>query len=282
MMSGDNRSYTIASESKEGGEHGAKRARCTDDGCSAESAIYVDDESFNGNSEGESDCLVEEPVATRLVRTHYRIQWPVNDTSSESRDEWLANVRPSLLSQQDCAWIQVHNAIPSSPGFATNAFSRFDDRPYNELLDKLRIDLRSTVIRGVKAGMRTVCLRSLVDIATRQRCTVGKWLLYFTESNVDASWEQIARATADGRLGSSSKVCPMKNRPNPKLPPVCCVYVEDFTCQSDVKRVLLELEDMGFKPNGFKPDFFTYINIYQKNEWGIPPTLFSAQDVKDW
>jgi Domain of unknown function (DUF1917) len=160
--------------------------------------------------------------------------------------------------------------------------SHFDDRPYNKLLDQLKFDLQSTVIRGVKAGMRTVCMRSLVEIATQQECTVGKWLLYFTESNVDANWEQIARATADGRLGSSSKVCPMKNRPNPNIPCVCCVYVEDFTCKSEVKRVLLELETMGFEPKGFKPDFFTYINIYQKNEWGLPATLYCAQDVKEW
>jgi Domain of unknown function (DUF1917) len=271
-----------ATESKEGSEHGTKRARYTDDGCSPESAIDLDGETFNGKGGMPvPDCFVE-PVASLLVQTQYRNEWPGDDTSRTSRDEWLSNVRPSLLSHQDCAWIQVHNVVRTSPGFESNATPDFDERPYNEVLGQLALDLQSTVVQSVKAGLRKECLGSLVEIATRQKFTVGKWLLYFTRWNVDTSWEQIARATADGRLGSSSKVCPMKNRPNPKIPGVCCVYVEDFTCQSEVKRVLLELESMGFKPKGFKPDFFTYINIYQKNEWGLPPTLFSAQDVKRW
>jgi hypothetical protein len=72
MMSGscDNGSYTRATERQEGGGHLETRARYTaDDGCSAESAISVDDESFNDSADSP-DCLVDEPVATtRLVRS---------------------------------------------------------------------------------------------------------------------------------------------------------------------------------------------------------------------
>jgi hypothetical protein len=56
-----------------------------------------------------------------------------------------------------------------------------------------------------------------------------------------------------------------------------------FRVAPEVQRVLLELEAMDLKIKcGFKPDIFTELGIESKNDWRLPPTMFSRYEVKKW
>ena len=56
-----------------------------------------------------------------------------------------------------------------------------------------------------------------------------------------------------------------------------CVYVDDFTDLPAMQRVaqrLILLGLGGMLQPGFKPDLFTYLNIYGGNRWGLGASCF--------
>lgn len=82
-------------------------------------------------------------------------------------------------------------------------------------------------------------------------------MIFCEPSKVNAVWETVARATANGELGIAAKVAP---RPEPALQArtrLICVYTRDFRDRRDTWRVLerlrvLRLVEAG-KPLYYKP-----------------------------
>jgi len=63
---------------------------------------------------------------------------------------------------------------------------------------------------------------------------------------------------------------------------VICVYTRDFTDVEDVKRVLQELARLKLVPAWgikYKSDAYTHLEIYARNEWGLPPTIYDSKDM---
>ena len=86
----------------------------------------------------------------------------------------------------------------------------------------------------------------------------------------------------EGRLGPSAKVSTGEDQRNPDSPPVICVYTRDFTDVEDVKRVLQELVRLKLVPAGgikYKSDAYTHLEIYARNEWGLPPIIYDSKDM---
>lgn len=205
--------------------------------------------------------------------------WPGGYGLEIGLDEWIECSRPSQLSASYCAWIQVQNVNKDSPGFGF-ADGLFDPAPYLTALN----DIQDTIDRGgrVSSEKKQACMKSLIQTACHQNFTCGKWLFFFPPSIADECWERIARATAEGRLGCSAKIAPTQGM-GPTDRAVCCAYVKDFSCRSEVKRVFLELETMGFIVTcGFKPDFLTLLGINTGNQWKLKPTIYSVKEVEQW
>ena len=114
-------------------------------------------------------------------------------------------------------------------------------------------------------------------LAVKYNCLCGKWMIFASERSVDEVWSKVARAVVRGELGSTAKVGP----PAPKLTgsarpaaQVICVYTYDFTDDVDVTRVRRRLRQLGFdRKLCYKPDAYTYLDIYRGNPWHIPPTI---------
>jgi Domain of unknown function (DUF1917) len=205
-----------------------------------------------------------------------RIHW--NESGSETLDEFLEAVRPSEVSSFECEWIQVENVTKDSPGCDTDEKCGvlFNREPYTETLNKMEsiIDQRGRVT----AAEKRACVDSLIEIAKERGEKVGKWMLFIRPDQLDEKWEKIARATALGHLGCSSKISP--GQTGYKL---CCIYVKDWADRIEVKRVLDALKYLGFIVKaGFKPDFFTALGIETKNKWRLPPVIYTVQEVMQW
>ncbi len=200
-------------------------------------------------------------------------------------DDWMEFIKPSLLSTNDCAWIQVESSdekyktdAKSSACSDSNPEWSFSSKEYQPALDKISQLVNSG--NRVPSSAKNECVQSLVETAKKQRCTVGKWILFVPPTQADETWDKVARATISGQLGSSAKIAPAKNKYDDV---VCCIYVEDFSCRHDVQRVLKGLFDLGFKvKSGFKPDFYTYLGIYAKNKWRLSPVLYSVKETLSW
>ncbi|WP_143213068.1 putative phosphothreonine lyase domain-containg protein, partial [Acinetobacter baumannii] len=89
-------------------------------------------------------------------------------------------------------------------------------------------------------------------------------------------WGLVARATANGKLGSTAKVSPY-NDYNPKEDwHVICIYNEDFT-DKEVYNLENLIRNIGIKCSlAHKPDMYAYLGIYRNNKWGLRPTIYQT------
>jgi Domain of unknown function (DUF1917) len=208
----------------------------------------------------------------------------------------------------DCEWIQLDNVNAESSGYSCrhdqNHASFFDPSPYRPALKKIEDLIKS---KGrVSADAKKECIAPLVATAKQQGYTFGKWMVFLSSAcpeKLDAQWRDIARATAKGELGCSAKISQAAQAAlsssssttlleQPAAPAaaaaaaaiLCCIYVKDFTCQKEVKRVLSVLQNdlhLAVKA-GFKPDFFTDLEIYSNNPWRLDATLYKVNQVQSW
>jgi len=204
-----------------------------------------------------------------------------NAESSTDLESWLKSNRPSHFSHIDYAWIQIENTNPISPGYSSthhDSLLSFDRKAYRPALEKIE-----NLVKGgkrVSSIIKQSCVHTIQKIAQQQKCTVGKWMLFLKPQDADEQWEKIARATAQGELGCSAKINPTKDRVQDV---VCCIYTSNFADKADVQRVLFALENMGFGIKcGYKPDFYTYLDIYANNQWRLSPTLYSVKEARNW
>ncbi|RDB17529.1 hypothetical protein Hypma_001262 [Hypsizygus marmoreus] len=126
-------------------------------------------------------------------------------------------------------------------------------------------------------GWDEICANSeasiseLDKLAHRFGVLSGKWLIFPPRGIVDDVWARIARATHAGTLGSSAKVSPRNDIGSH----VICVFTDDYTDYDEVRRVRDSLNRLGHKqPIGYKPDVYTYCDVYKGNRWNIPPTRY--------
>ena len=217
-------------------------------------------------------------IEERAVQsTDRRIVWV---PSFEPLGAWLNATRPSLLSRQMCAWVDVHNHAPGSPGYeAPGETGHFVEAPYLPELAKL-----AALERKPKAA-KDACAAHILSTAQRQGYTTGKWILRVPPAVADEVWRKVARATADGTLGCSAKIGPALGVDANEMV-VCCVYVADFANRPEVRRVLLALLALEIRVEaqlcGFKPDAYTGLGIYTPNKWRLDPTIYSVAEVKEW
>lgn len=114
----------------------------------------------------------------------------------------------------------------------------------------------------LRIGETTVPLtvEALDELATKTGILLGKWLIYGDATQIDETWTKIAKAVFSGELGTSAKASTARQRQKRH---VICVYTQNYLDLDDVKRVREKLREIGFaKTLCYKPDIYTYLNIY--------------------
>eukprot|EP00088_Acartia_fossae_P025666 TRINITY_DN26467_c0_g1_i6.p1 TRINITY_DN26467_c0_g1~~TRINITY_DN26467_c0_g1_i6.p1 ORF type:complete len:238 (-),score=20.19 TRINITY_DN26467_c0_g1_i6:207-920(-) len=110
------------------------------------------------------------------------------------------------------------------------------------------------------------------QLAYKYGILAGKWLINAPSLTIDRLWERIVEC--ENRKWQA-KVSTRKAGENTH---VMCVYTENFMDLEDVFKCESDLRDLGFKGRlAYKPDVFTYLNIYRGNEFGIRPTIYVSQ-----
>ncbi|KAM0718031.1 hypothetical protein Q7P37_006363 [Cladosporium fusiforme] len=167
-------------------------------------------------------------VGSKMIKQHWKRSKPAERLST-----FMAETEPLLdgLMQQR-ATIEQQN-----PGKALGTITR-KMGPYR---DQLQIDLLKN--------------------ATRTGVTSGKWMLFPKPDDLHRVWRQVAEATADGKLGPTSKVGTYEPD-NLIKGTLICVYTYDFSELADVKRVLHALFDLNIVKGGTR----FYYNLYSSEE----------------
>lgn len=123
----------------------------------------------------------------------------------------------------------------------------------------------------------------LLTLAKKTGVTAGKWMFFPQPEDLPRVWRLVAEATAEGKLGPCTKVGTYEPE-NVKKGTLICVYTYDFNDQADVKRVLLELEELGLiardaRPAYYKCDAYTYMALNGGNVYNIKPSLYSSKEI---
>ena len=129
----------------------------------------------------------------------------------------------------------------------------------------------------LQESKRPINIHIITELAKAHAVTSGKWLIHVdTGLKVDHFWSLVAKATVEGRLGSSAKVSPAElsgeNRRH-----VICIYNDNYTNQEEVYALECAIRNTGIKSHmTYKPDVYTCIGIYRNNEWGLRPTIYES------
>lgn len=202
------------------------------------------------------------------------ISWP--NREGAAFDDWMKVYRPSKTSRFDCQWLSVVNVNSESPGFvSSNKSSSFDPSLFTPILANMekRIEREKRISTKVKQEV----VSQILKIASDQKYTNGKWMLFLSRDSVDAVWSRVATAVKNGNLGCAAKVAPALEAEGGIL---ICVYVNDFQDRKQVARVLRALEKLhNVQKISFKPDIFTRLEINSNNKWRLPPTIYKASEV---
>ncbi|XP_070572504.1 UPF0696 protein C11orf68 homolog [Ptychodera flava] len=176
-------------------------------------------------------------------------------------NDFLANNRPSALCRSNkIGWIYVESPKDWRSGHEPD-------------IDGLEEDWER-----LKSSGRSINFYTIMQLSKSHQMTLGKWLMHIpTGFQADYAWEKIAKATARGDLGCAAKVSPYDSSQT-NYQHVICVYNEDCTNEEQIK----DLEDKIRKNAGikchlnYKPEVYTYIGVYRRNEWNLRPTIYES------
>ncbi|KAL4238687.1 hypothetical protein ACF0H5_003394 [Mactra antiquata] len=203
--------------------------------------------------ESDSD-LEEDDEGEWIIYTKGETQEPI--------ESWLPTVLPSMIPRSSgIEWICVRNRNP----WETSGEPDLEGL-YNSW-EKL-----------VKSGCQ-VNFSHIKELALNHNVKCGKWALFANSGGkIDHLWSVVASNIVYKTLPCHSAKVSTYNETDSH---VICIYNEDFTNMDQVLEAEQAIRNMGIKAKMiYKPDCYTYLNIYRKNQWGIPASImFSDFDV---
>ncbi|XP_068230273.1 UPF0696 protein C11orf68 homolog [Palaemon carinicauda] len=178
-------------------------------------------------------------------------------------DTFLQMYKPSVVKRSDgIRWIGVKGP-------------KFDDEYIEPALLELLEDWEV-----MQKTCQKITPNAIFEMAKKHNCLCGKWLIHKgTGIKIDLAWAAIARAVALGQCGISAKVSTIDDAERIYMgKTVVCVYNADFTDLEAVEKLDNDIREAGIKCSiSYKPDVYTYLDIYQNNEWAIKPTIYTSQ-----
>ncbi len=180
-----------------------------------------------------------------------RIHW--NGSDDVLLPEWIKTTKPSCWSGDSsvdsaskCSWIQIDDPLQSEEGVTLSSYQNGKEENY---------------------------------------CS-GHWLVDCTLENVDVLWEQIAVATAYGKLGPTAKVSPTKHLLQRKreyqTAVTIHVRVNDFTDRAGIKRIFEVLnKDLNIHSSAlaFETDAFVQDEVCENNRGQHSNCLYTVEEV---
>lgn len=122
----------------------------------------------------------------------------------------------------------------------------------------------------------------LLNAASNAKLTCGKWMLFPKADDLPRVWRLVAKATAAGKLGPTSKVGTWEPD-NLTKGTLICVYTYDFSDLVDLKRVLSAMiENDIIKQDArayYKCDAYTHLNIMSDNPYKLRASLYFSEEI---
>ncbi|PRW60037.1 UPF0696 C11orf68-like protein [Chlorella sorokiniana] len=214
-------------------------------------------------------------------------------------EQFLATFRPSACSCSDVAWLVVEQgssdgsgAPPASSGSSSAAGGSGSGAAAAGPSLEERVDAAVEEWEKLATSGRKLTAADVDRLAAKHRILKGKWMLFARSGEeADAAWPAVARAVCGGTAGAGQAAAPplcgsakvSSTAPPPDNSHVFCCYVDNYQDATDVQRVCRGLQRaipaglLQDKRLLFKPDIYTHLGIYSRNEWGIKPSTQEAR-----
>lgn len=134
----------------------------------------------------------------------------------------------------------------------------------------------------LQASGATITKEAIADLASMTGKTSGKWLFFVATGNTaDSNWQTVAEGVVK-RLIPNAYAAKISPNENPKggsgnKEHVICVYNKNFLDMNEVMAAEKGLRDIGIQCwLCYKPDIYTYLDIYKVNKWGLKPTIYHS------
>ncbi len=197
------------------------------------------------------------------------------DDSCTLASAFLEALPPSKVLCRDLAWLHC----VTWPDGSNNYTDAAAERRIGEALDAWE--------RAVERGKITSA--DVHRIAKTYNLLGGKWMLFPGSGEVDAAWTAVVQAmvAGGGLAGGACDEVKVSTASPSDGKHVMLAYVKDY---GDVERVdgVIDALQRALRDAGvsladsralFKPDVFSFLNIYSRNGFGLKPTML-ARDVR--
>ncbi|KAK5168639.1 uncharacterized protein LTR77_005948 [Saxophila tyrrhenica] len=238
--------------------------------------VAMEGDDMQVEAEVSSDRFYGEPSAwqQRETITEFMRRAPVTDPETAMLGPWLwvrnPIMKPKWQKQADVDAF-VETGIPLLQGLLKQRTK----------METTYSSVGPATITRKMGPYRDQLENNLLALAVKTGTTCGKWMLFPSNEEYPRFWRVIAEATAESRLGPTSKAA--THTPVDPLN-LICVYTYDFTDADDVKRVLEELIELGVcfrdgKPIYYKCDAYTYLDIKSNNEYKLRASMYNSKDL---
>ena len=176
----------------------------------------------------------------------------------------------------DDSWIHVRGPDPTQ---AEDEASESDEESDSEDThqEKTGKDLPGLMEswKHLRESGEKINFSKITALAQKHRVTFGKWMVFTDEAiKAEIAWNKIATAIVEERIPSlTAKVSQYDGTGKH----VICTYNRDYTNESQVYELERALRSIGIRTRlSYKPDVYTYLGIYVKNEWCVRPTIYAS------
>lgn len=181
--------------------------------------------------------------------------WITFKNNKESINSFLNKYKPSKISKTDCAWISVSSC---------DIINDLDNNNITKAINEWNI---------LKENKKQINFDNINDIAEKYNILSGKWLIYKKTTQIDNLWKDISINCIKGFLGPSVKVSPKDNYNKQH---VICVFTKNYLDKENVYKIRDNLKNIGvINKISYKPDIFTYFEIYRNNKWNIKSSIYT-------
>lgn len=184
-----------------------------------------------------------------------KMTWIIFNQNKESIINFLNKYKPSKIPKTDCPWICVNNC---------NIVNDLDDNNIQKAVNEWHL---------LKENKKQISFNDINNIAEKYNILSGKWLIYEKTSNIDKLWANISINCVKGFLGPTVKVSPKCNYNDEH---VICVFTKNYLDKENVYNIRDVLKKNGINNKiSYKPDIFTYFEIYKNNKWNIKSSIYT-------
>lgn len=145
--------------------------------------------------------------------------------------------------------------------------------------DDMELELLMEAWQDLQSSGKPISKEAIFELARKFNVTAGKWMIFVdVGAKGDLIWSIVAKGVLTGKtlaqLAKINTIDPNTSHPNRH---VVCIFNKNFLNMDEVMESERTIRSLGIKCKLlYKPDVFTYLNVYAGNKWKLSPVIYES------